>query len=433
MGCGKINVSGGSNFKINAMVGTYEIEAGNSINAGDLIRFSGDNKVMKSTKNMIGSGAGFYGHDDMVRFERLNDNRLLSYQRDGGRPAIVTLCSIDYTEDPYGERTPIVIGLSSVNTVSKCSSTDAYYLTRLNDSQAIATLINTNNEYGYACLLSVTGDTISNVSSIALASEECDYIRVVAVSDTRAVVLFNKTASVTLNVAILNITGNTLSMSTPLQIDVGNLYNYITIEAIDINKAVVAFRNTGNGYGYSMIINASTGAPVKGNTVNYSASAYYEPSISKLDTNKFIIMYYSGGTVSRYYRIGTVSGNTITYSGEMSSPQLLPHKAKWVKLDDGGFIVPQGNSVLYVTLSGSILNQESSLVVMTYNDEYTFSDLIGFVKWKGNKCLAFYNEDNDDTTRVNHRVRLFDVSLVAEGIALQNGTSGQIKDFYDWR
>lgn len=175
-----------------------------------------------------------------------------------------------------------------------------------------------NNGYSKVRLGTVSGNSISFSSSASVTNTYVDNFGLTALSSTKFAVAYkngNNSGRGALRVGLVN--GGGLSLGANQSFN-SNQTNHISIDALDANTLVVSYKDDSNSNKGTSIIGS-----VSGTSVSFSPERVFNSGNTEwintiaLSANKFVVVYSDlGNGNSGTACVGTVSGNTITFSNE---------------------------------------------------------------------------------------------------------------------
>ncbi|GAG01647.1 unnamed protein product, partial [marine sediment metagenome] len=184
----------------------------------------------------------------------------------------------------------------------------------LSDTQAIVVYADAgNSNYGTACILDISGDTITPATPVVFDSVIVEYLSVAALSSTQAIVTYrNDSGSPEDGTAcILDISGSTITPATPTVFENAGT-QYTSVAKLTSTKAIVAYQDQGNNnHGKSCILDISGSTITPGVVVEFESGATTYISIAALSDIKAIVTF-ADGTAAGRACILDVSGSTIT-------------------------------------------------------------------------------------------------------------------------
>ncbi|PKM49576.1 MAG: hypothetical protein CVV02_15160 [Firmicutes bacterium HGW-Firmicutes-7] len=409
----------GEGAKINALIAEYQIEAGNTINAGDLVEFINNkaNPVSRKIEERV-IGKNLIAMTSQVNAVTIDDTRVL----------VTYLGSSSYL-------------YALVLIVSETSITKGGILT---------------------C------DTAAGIATVGLT----------LISTNKAILAFDSSVGGGQGMVLtVNTTTNAVTKGSTIQITGGRMYELV-ITKVTTDKALVVYRDGLNSnYTTSLILAASGTTLGAWYTLVIEAVASTPGDVILFNTNKLLLMYQTKAVVLTVNTVSnTISkGTAYTITGVTAiKPQfcsLVAISATKVLLlvcnsqngyyttalllaISGNVITPQTTLVVAATSfnNGAVLSSvlmdidkvlithsnSNVLAVLSIGDTTVTKDLetslLTTPHWgklaaiATNRTIAVYKQTND-TLEASY----IEYSKRAHGLALQNGTSSQIKKFYDWR
>ncbi len=270
-----------------------------------------------------------------------------------------------------------VVGTVSGNTISYGSEYVFYSISSANYS---ATTLDATHfivtfgvgSTGIAMVGTVSGNTISFGSEYIYNSAISQEVSTTTLDATHFVVTYKDYGNSNYGTAIVGtVSGNTVSYGSEFVFNTA-LVDDISVTAIDATHFVVAYEDGGNFYGTAVI------GTVAGNVISYGSKSVYNPgytsyiSASPLDANHFVVTY-NDGSNSSYgtARIGTVSGNTISYGSEYIFNSASSRDISSTTMDESHFVISyrDGGSSNYGTATIGTVSGNT----ISYGLEYVFN------------------------------------------------------------
>jgi hypothetical protein len=204
----------------------------------------------------------------------------------------------------------------------------------------------------------------------------------------------------------------------------GDGTDYISSAAISSDKFVVAYRDIDNfSYGTAVIGTVSGTTIAYGSEYVFNDAGTYDISVSALSTDKFVVAYEDSGN-SGYGTavIGTVSDNTITYGSEYVFNSANIGFISVIALSSDKFTVAykdEGNSSYGTVIIGTVSGN-----TITYSSEYFFNSAsTGYISpttLSSNKfAVAYQDADNS-----NYGTSVIGEAGIPIGIANASASSG---------
>jgi len=230
-----------------------------------------------------------------------------------------------------------------------------------------------NSGYGTAVIGTVSGNTISYGSEYVFNSWSTNSISVAVLDAAHFVVSYNDYIGTDYGTAVIGtISDNTISFGSEYIFNSATTY-YTSVAVFDAAHFVVSYRDVGNAnYGTAVI------GTVSDNTISYGSEYVFNSvstdysSVAVLDETRFVVGYCDGGN-SAYGTavIGTVSGNTISYSSEYVFNSANTSFTSTAVLDAAQFVISYwdgGNSFYGTAVIGTVSGN-----TISYGSEYVFN------------------------------------------------------------
>jgi hypothetical protein len=188
--------------------------------------------------------------------------------------------------------------------ISACALTDSKVLVAYQDREI--------SRYGYAKVLTISGtDITAGTKQIFSAKDETNYISAVALSDSKALVVYQ--GGVNSSAKVLTIAGTTITVGTEINFEGGSGTLYPSAVALTDSKVLVAYQDFDNSRYGTAIVFTVDGTTITAGTAkvfDYNTTTY--PSLVAFSETSTLVAYNNG--LSSYSSI-EVSGTTITAGG----------------------------------------------------------------------------------------------------------------------
>ena len=157
-----------------------------------------------------------------------------------------------------------------------------------------------NSSYGTACVLSISGTTITAGTPVVFESANSAYISVAALSDTKAIVAYRDYGNSSYGTAcVLSISGTVITAGTPVVFESANSA-YISVAALSDTKAIVAYQDYGNSsYGTACVLGIDGTVITVGDETIFNGAATNYTSVTSLSDLSVIVAYQDDG--NSYY------------------------------------------------------------------------------------------------------------------------------------
>jgi len=319
----------------------------------------------------------------------LTSTKAIVAYRDEGNSRYGTTCILDVSGSTITAGTPAVFESALTIDISIAMLTSTKAIVAYRD--------NGNSDYGTACILDVSGSTITAGTPAVFESALTNYNSVAMLTSTKAVVVYQDNGNSDYGTAcILDVSGSTITAGTPLVFESANT-NYISVAMLTSTKAIVAYRDEGNSsYGTTCILDVSGSTITAGTPAVFESASTLYISVAMLSSTKAIVVYQDGGN-SGYGTacILDVSGSTITAGTPsvfesastlyISAAMLTSTKAVVVYQDGGnsgygtaclldvsGSTITAGTPAVFESASTdwvSVATLTSTKAIVTYRDE----------------------------------------------------------------
>jgi hypothetical protein len=171
-----------------------------------------------------------------------------------------------------------------------------------------------NSNYGTACLLDVSGTTITPRTPTVYESAATTYNAVVALSSTKALVYYQDQGNSSYGTAcVLDISGTTITPGTPQTVSTSTSHSYCTLVALSATQAICTYQDGASSYGRARVLGVS-GTTITANAeATFNSASSTEMSLCKLASNQALLVYRdAGGAGNGETCVLDVSGTTIT-------------------------------------------------------------------------------------------------------------------------
>jgi hypothetical protein len=211
--------------------------------------------------------------------------------------------TIDGTTTTVGME--ITFNSATTTYISACALTDSKVLVAYQDGG--------NLKYGTAVVLTIDGTTITAGTEITFQDTNVDvnYISAVALSDSKALVVYQ--GGVNSSAKVLTIAGTTITVGTEINFEGGSGTLYPSAVALTDSKVLVAYQDFDNSRYGTAIVFTVDGTTITAGTAkvfDYNTTTY--PSLVAFSETSTLVAYNNG--LSSYSSI-EVSGTTITAGG----------------------------------------------------------------------------------------------------------------------
>jgi hypothetical protein len=236
----------------------------------------------------------------------LDSSKAVVTYTDNGNSNYGTACVLSISGTTVTAGTPVVF-----------ESATTYYtsVAMLDSSKAVVTYQDGgNSNYGTACVLSISGTTVTAGTPAVFEAANSPYTSVAALNSSKAVVTYTDNGNSYYGTAcVLSISGTTVTAGTPVVFESATTY-YTSVAMLDSSKAVVTYTDDGNSsYGTACVLSISGTTVTAGTPVVFESAAIDSISVAMLDSSKAVVTYRDGGN-SNYGTacVLSISGTTVT-------------------------------------------------------------------------------------------------------------------------
>jgi len=282
--------------------------------------------------------------------------------------------------------------------VFESASSEHFSVTTLTSTKSLVVYRDNGSAgYGTACILDVSGSSITAGTPVTFESASVYYISVIRLTDTKALVAYqdrgdsNKGTS-----CILTVSGTSISVGSKTIFEAGATH-YVSATMLTATKAMVVYRDAGNsGYGTSCILTVSGTSITAVTPVIFESVSIYYCKVTALSATKAIVAYYGTGSQPITAVVLDVSGTSITAGtpaaftptsgvGTIAITTLSTTKALVVYQDNGNS--GYGSSRV-ITVSGSSISAGSTTIF-----ESASTSSIAVTKLTDTKGLVTYRDE----------------------------------------
>ena len=192
------------------------------------------------------------------------------------------------------------IGLSEKYSVFESASSTYVSVTTLSSTQALVCYTDGgNSSYGTACILNISGSTITPATPVVFESASTSEISVTTLSSNQALVCYRDTGNSSYGTAcILDISGSTITPATPVVFESAVTY-YISVTTLSPTQAIVCYRDdTNSGFGTACILNISGSTITPATPVVFESASTQYISVTTLSSNRALVCYQDVGNSS---------------------------------------------------------------------------------------------------------------------------------------
>ena len=158
-----------------------------------------------------------------------------------------------------------------------------------------------------ACVLTISGTTVTAGATVAVSGSMASGISVTALSSTMALVAFNNSTPA-LCVNVLNISGTTVTVGTVATLaGAQNLSMYIS--AINSTQAIVTYRSGSNSIS-AVVVTTNGSTQSYGTAVAATATSSTSSAVATISSSQAVVTWLEGTAIKA--RVFNISGTTLT-------------------------------------------------------------------------------------------------------------------------
>jgi len=201
---------------------------------------------------------------------------------------------------------------SGSETVFESASSTYTEVTALSETKALVVYIDVGNgNYGTACVLNISGSTVSIGTPTVFKSALIQFPDIVKLTSTTAIVCYTVGTSSGASV-VLSVSGDTISVGTEVEYESGQA-TFTRVVLLEAGKAFVVYRDQGNShYATACVLDVSgttitAGSPYVFHSVNSELFG-----VAACSSTKVVVGYRNGSSGDSGWATGlTISGTTI--------------------------------------------------------------------------------------------------------------------------
>ena len=366
-----INNMPNSGMKVNGLIEEYYVAAGETVNAGDFVKFvngkSGETETATSTDTLIGStlNAG-----RLMYATQLDDTRVfILHQTKSTIDSTMNLCGVVCTI----VGTKIISGADVLIFAGNYTGTFFSPPVLLSDNKIfISHCFHNDGYYLYASLLSVSGDAISLLTTAKVGTNSYSGSTspfCVLLSNNNLLILHGYGNNYILYGIVCTISGKTLTFGTDTSISSTSRSGYyISAKKVSTNNIFIVHSYSTEFHLYGIICTVNGTTITKGTDTVLSNTSYAGGRLSLpllLSSNTIFIAHSKYGT-NGYDLSGTIctiSGTTIT--AKLSASTIISQvygDISAVILDNGSIFMTYGYDSTNYYLYGIILNINNTTI-----------------------------------------------------------------------
>ncbi|MDP8268271.1 MAG: hypothetical protein P9L97_06030 [Candidatus Tenebribacter davisii] len=265
--------------------GDWEMVAGEFVNGAFELGFAVDPAVAGGIAAVFESASTYYTSVVMISATKA----IVCYQ-DVGNSSYGTACILDISGSTITPGTPAVFASSIVTTTSVAMLTSTKAIVCYQDDG--------NLEYGTACILDISGSTITPGTPAVFASSEIFWSSVAMLTSTKAIVCYRDDDTSNYGTAcVLDISGSIITPATPVVFD-STYVNSPSVAMLTSTKAIVCYQDVGNSsYGTACILDISGSTITPGTPAVFESASTTYTSVAMLTSTKAIVCYRDNGNL----------------------------------------------------------------------------------------------------------------------------------------
>ena len=227
--------------------------------------------------------------------------------------AIAVYLDAGDTDDGYAVALTISGSSITAGTPVAFNPAGSYYnrIDKISSTQAIVVYKDLgNSNYGTSCILTLSGTSITAGSEVVFNSGRSDYTTVAVLNSTKAIVVYGDNSnSHQCTACLLTISGSSITAGSEVGFN-SNRGRYFSITALSETKAIATFEQHNDTAGKACILDVSGTTITAGSVQQFTAGAIYNTSVTALSSTKAIVVYQASPHAAA--RVLDVSGTTIT-------------------------------------------------------------------------------------------------------------------------
>jgi len=260
-----------------------------------------------------------------------------------------------------------------------------------------------NNNYGTVIVGTVSGTSISFGNPVVFNSAVTNYITSCYTTGSTIAIAYQNMGNSQYGTAVIGtVSGTSISFGTPVVFNSANtIWTSMVWDAAD-SKIILAYQNASNTYGYSKV------GTVSGNSISFGApnsfsSNHYSDNISVIwdSINSKVVITYQDSTNSGIIVIGTVSGTSISFGTPVTfTPNSVVYIASCYDSTDGKVIIAYSDSnngsygtIIVGTVSGTSITLGTAVI---FNSAVTHYISIAYDSYDNQVCICYQNAGNSN-------------------------------------
>ena len=295
--------------------------------------------------------------------------------------AIAVYLDAGDTDDGYAVALTISESSITAGTPVAFNPAGSYYnrIAKISETQAIVVYRDLgNSSYGTACILTLSGSSITAGSEVVFNSGDSRYVVVAVLSATKAIVAYQDNSNSSKSTAcILSISGSSITAGSELIFYATDRSRHLSITALTDAKAIVTLeaRDATNSPGKACILDVSGTTITAGSVQQFTTGVIYSTSVTALSSTKAIVVYQVSPNAQS--RVLDISGTTITAGSALEYRTGTTSYQNIAKLTSTRAIVSysdnaNGSYATYATftISGATVTLESTVVISSVSSAY---------------------------------------------------------------
>lgn len=358
---------GSGGLKINGVEETYTVASGETIKAGDFVRFLNGYKSNPITKNL-----------EFLNYSSINNSR---------------------SESDYNIEKVIY----------------------LNENTAL--LVNSSTSYIYGRIVTVSNGTINFGNMIALYGGSSSqysslFFDIVTIDTNKLLLVVSRYNSAgedyMFDATVISISGTTITSGGTYTLDTPTFYcNKLICAVLSPTRVIVGRQNSGNNIKFNLL--SISGSTITSLTFISYGNYISDFSITSLTSTQFLLLYYTSSGSALIATVFTVSDSSITttkdntlYSSISSIGQMLPMKKLSSTSVLAVFYYNNNSATMLLNISGDMVTTPTGIVVISSITQlYTY----GFETFD-NTNFFYFSIDS------SYKLLIFNVSVVGNSITV---------------
>ncbi len=425
-----VNRCGGGGAKINGIVESYLVAAGETISAGDFVSFINEDadEIVKNKVQRPSAGSAVVfesGSTSYISATVLSATSVLVAYRDNSNSGYGTAVVLTISGATITSGTPVVFESAAIVYCSAVALSSTSVLVSYQDGG--------NSGYGTAVVLTISGTTITVGTPVVFESASTTYISAVLLSATSVLVAYRDNGNSNYGTAIiLTISGTTITAGTPVVFESAST-QYISATVLSATSVLIAYSDNGNSYYDTAVVLTISGTTITAGTpVVFESAISYNISATKLSSTSVLIAYRDVN--NSYYGtaiILTISGTTITVGTPVVFESASTLNISAVLLSAISVLVAYsdvGNSsygtAIILTISGTTITVGTPVVFESAGT----SDISAAVLSSTSVLVAY--QDVGSSSQGTSVILTISQMLSIVGVAKEAGTGGDTIDVY---